>query len=50
MTATAAPVVRLCVVGAALLLVNPVRAAEPPLPKQTQPTPTPGHYRSSAPG
>ena len=49
MTATPAPVVRLCVAaGAALLLANPARAADPPLPKQTYTFKTVGDLKVQA--
>lgn len=48
MTATPAPVARLYVVGAALLLAASVRAADPPLPKQTHTFKTAGDLKIQA--
>src|SRR5262245_58566403 len=48
MTATPTPLGRLGLAAAALLLANPVRAADPPLPKQTHTFKTAGDLKIQA--
>jgi acetyl esterase/lipase len=48
MTATPRPAARLSLAAAALLLANPVRAADPPLPKQTHTFKTVGDLKVQA--